>query len=144
VAKRHLASVMPPELQAFDHVHVYVTDRAKAESWYNKVLGLHRTKEFEFWATDGGPLTIQNESGSIHIALFERPSQPCRSTVALRVSADEYPSWKVHLEQQLHGQVSEEDHVASMSLYFKDPDGNPYEITTYEVAPLKGNAPGAA
>lgn len=134
---------MPPELQAFDHVHVYVTDRAKAESWYNKILGLHRTKAFEFWAADGGPLTIQNESGSIHIALFERPSQPCRSTIALRVGADEYRAWKVHLEQQLHGQLSEEDHEASMSLYFKDPDGNPYEITTYEVVQLKDNASGA-
>jgi catechol-2,3-dioxygenase len=25
------------------------------------------------------------------------------------------------------------DHAMSLSLYFSDPDGNPYEITTYDV-----------
>lgn len=131
---------MPPELQAFDHVHVFVSNRLKSEDWYRSVLGLHRTKELEFWAEDGGPLTIQNASGTVHIALFERPAQPCRSVIALRVSASEYQAWKAHLQASLPGQVSEEDHVASLSLYFGDPDGNPYELTTYEVAKVKGHA----
>jgi catechol-2,3-dioxygenase len=34
--------------------------------------------------------------------------------------------------RELPGQVSEEDHGLSVSLYVADPDGNPYEITTYE------------
>jgi catechol 2,3-dioxygenase-like lactoylglutathione lyase family enzyme len=131
---------MPPELQAFDHVHIYVTNRAKAEEWYGEVMGLRRTREFESWATGGGPLTIQNDSGTIHLALFERPAQPCRSTVALRVGAAEYKDWKVHLDRALPDQVTEEDHDASMSLYFRDPDGNPYELTTYEVALLKAQS----
>lgn len=135
---------MPPELQAFDHVHVFVTDRVSAEEWYSKVLGLQRTKELEFWATDGGPLTIQNGSGTIHIALFERSAQTCRSTIALRVSATEYLAWKAHLETMLPGQVNEEDHDVSLSLYFRDPDGNPYELTTYEVTALRGEVAGAA
>ena len=131
---------MPPELQAFDHVHIYVTNRAKAEEWYGEVMGLRRTREFESWATGGGPLTIQNDSGTIHLALFERPTQPCRSTVALRVGAAEYKAWKVHLERALPDQVTEEDHDASISMYFRDPDGNPYELTTYEVALLKAQS----
>ncbi|MDD2770426.1 MAG: VOC family protein [Methylococcus sp.] len=135
---------MPPELQAFDHVHVFVTNRVKAEEWYRQVLGLSRTKELEFWAEDGGPLTIQNTSGSIHLALFERPAQSCRSVIALRVGAAEYTAWKAHVESSLPGQVSEEDHVVSLSLYFRDPDGNPYEITTYEVTALKCKAASAA
>ena len=133
---------MPPVLQAFDHIHVYVTDRVAAEAWYDEVLGLHRTPELEFWATDGGPLTLQNASGTIHIALFERPAQACRSVIALRVGARPYRAWKAHLEALLPGQVSEEDHVASWSLYFADPDGNPYEITTYEVEALRNAAHG--
>jgi len=132
------------ELQAFDHVHVYVSDRAKAEEWYRDVLHLHRSKELEFWSSDGGPLTIQNSSGSIHIALFERPAQPCRSVVAIRVSAAGYASWKAHLDQFLPGHVSEQDHEASLSLYFHDPDGNPYELTTYEVGQVNRKTPGAA
>lgn len=125
---------MLPSLQAFDHVHVYVTDRARAEQWYNRVLGLFRSEEFAFWAADGGPLFLQNDTGAIHLALFERPAQVCRSTIAFRVSAAEYAAWKTHLESVLPGQVSEEDHIAAISLYFSDPEGNPYELTTYEVA----------
>ena len=134
---------MSPELQAFDHVHVFVTDRAKAEQWYGEILGLHRSKELEFWATGGGPLTVQNKSGSVHIALFERPAQPCRSVVAIRVSAAGYRAWKLHLEKLLPGKFSEQDHDASMSLYFADPDGNPYELTTYELDQRKGANAGA-
>jgi len=135
---------MPPELQAFDHIHIYVADRAAAEQWYRDVLGLHRSLELEFWAEDGGPLTIQNASGSIHLALFERPAQSCRSVVALRVGARQYKEWKAHLQVLLPGQVSEEDHAASWSLYFTDPDANPYEITTYEVQALKGTGQSVA
>jgi catechol-2,3-dioxygenase len=135
---------MTPELQAFDHIHVFVANRANSEKWYSEVLGLYRTKELEFWATDGGPLTIQNRSGSIHIALFERTPQTCRSTVALRVGAAEYAAWKAHLERLLPGQVSEEDHHVSLSLYFNDPDGNPYEVTTYEIKAGGAGVTGAA
>lgn len=125
---------MPPILDAFDHVHVFVADRDAAEVWYREVLGLQRVCELEFWARDGGPLIIQNSTGAIHLALFEREPKPCRSTIALRVSGEQYAKWKTHLAQVLPNQVSEEDHQLSISLYFSDPYGNPYEITTYEVS----------
>lgn len=135
---------MPPQIQAFDHVHVFVANRAQAEVWYRDVLGLYRTKELEFWAEDGGPLTIQNASGSVHLALFERSAQPCRSVIALRVGASEYLAFRAHLRSSLAGPVTEEDHVASVSMYFRDPDGNPYELTTYEVSEVRGQAPSDA
>jgi len=134
---------MPLRLQAIDHVHVYVQNRAAAERWYAKVLGFVRSKDLEFWATGGGPLTLENETGSVHLALFERTVQPCRSTVALRVSGVEFQAWRAHLERELPGSVTFEDHQASLSIYFADPDGNPYEITTYEVTAVKAS-PGAA
>ena len=37
-----------------------------------------------------------------------------------------------------HIHVYAQDHELYMSLYFSDPDGNPYEITTYEYAAAKG------
>ena len=123
---------MHPEIEAFDHIHVYVTDRAAAEPWYRRVLGFVRSAELEFWAPDGGPLTLQNTSGSVHLALFERPREKNRATIALRVNGEQFALWLAHLRRELRGEVSVEDHDVSVSLYFRDPDGNPYEITTYD------------
>ncbi len=36
----------------------------------------------------------------------------------------------------LGGAVSFEDHGMSLSMYFRDPGGNPFEITCYEVSDL--------
>jgi len=74
---------MAPTLERVDHVHVFVSDRMASEQWYAKVMGLRRVKELEFWAADGGPLTIANPSGTIHLALFERPADRCRSPLRL-------------------------------------------------------------
>jgi catechol-2,3-dioxygenase len=123
---------IPPSVSSIDHVHVHVSDRSAAESWYAQVLGFGRTKELEFWAVGGGPLTIQNREGAVHIALFERTPTKTHSSIALKVSALEYMNWRSHLPKVLVEPPESEDHDVSMSLYFKDPDGNPYEITTYE------------
>lgn len=121
-----------PPLQAFDHVHVHVADRDAAERWYAEVLGLARSKELELWAVDGGPLTLEDPGGTVHLALFQRPAPCSRTTVALRVGGRELVAWKDHLETVCGLLVVVEDHQLSWSLYFADPDGNPFEITTYE------------
>lgn len=127
---------MAPLLERIDHVHVFVTDRAAAERWYREVLGFQRMPELEFWAADGGPLTLQDPCGQVHLALFERPPQPCRSTLALGASAPEFLAWQAHLSRELGQPVRAVDHQVSWSLYFADPDGNPYEITSYAHAEL--------
>ena len=124
---------MAPSLLGFDHVHVLVQDRQAAEVWYARVLGLARTKELEFWAVGAGPLTLQDQAGTIHLALFERPREKNRSTIALRVSGPEFKAWRRHLTEVPDLELSEEDHEVSVSLYFSDPDGNPFEIITYEL-----------
>lgn len=127
---------MPPNLKEIDHIHVFVADRAAAEKWYANVLGFNRVAELEFWAADGGPLTIGNSSGTVHLALFERPTVKCRSTVALGTSCSEFIAWRAHLTK-VFGQPAEAvNHEVSWSLYFADPDGNPFEITSYEYAAL--------
>lgn len=124
---------MTPPLSAIDHVHVFVRDRHAAERWYAQMLGLTRSPSLEFWAMDGGPLTVQDSANTVHIALFERGPQPNRATIALRTSAAGLHNWFTHL--QASGlRVELEDHQVSFSIYFSDPDGNPYEITTYEHA----------
>ena len=140
-----IETTAPPTVQGIDHVHVYVSDRVASEAWYSRVLGFVRMKEYEFWAEDGGPLTIQNLDGTIHIALFERPAEKCRSTIALGANASEFLAWKAHLGQALNKEPTVEDHDVSYSLYFQDLDGNPYEITTYEYqASKRGLAASAA
>lgn len=123
-----------PALLSIDHIHVYVRNRAQAVLWYQEVLGLSPLAEFAAWAEDGGPLTISNPQQSLALALFERAPQACRSTIAFAVSAAAFAEWRAHLAQKLGSAPTVEDHALSWSLYFSDPDGNPYEITTYEYA----------
>lgn len=127
---------MAPALERFDHIHVYTGDRAASEKWYARVMGFTRDAALAFWAADGGPLTLSNSTGTIHIALFERPPQPCRSTVALNATPAQFLAWRAHLGEVLGRPVEAVDHQVSWSLYFADPDGNPYEITSYEYAML--------
>ena len=122
---------MPPRIKSIDHVHVSVADRTAAEHWYEKALGLTRVKELEFWAPDGGPLTIQNREGTVHLAFFEDAPEKHPSTVAFGVDAEEFVQWQAHLGAVLGTPPKIEDHAVSWSLYFSDPDGNPFEITSY-------------
>jgi catechol-2,3-dioxygenase len=127
---------MPPSLQRIDHIHVYVSHRSAAEPWYRAVLGLTRVKELEFWAADDGPLTVADATGEIHLALFERTAHSRHATIALAVDAENFLAWREHLRGFPALTVELEDHDVSWSLYFNDPDGNPYEITSYEYATL--------
>ena len=124
---------MIPAFDRIDHIHLYAANRNQAEQWYGDVMGFTRMPELEFWA-EGGPLTLTNSSGTVHIALFEAAPQPCRSVVALSVGAQEFVDWRQHLVGKLKRPVEPEDHQVAWSLYFADPDGNPWEITTYQHA----------
>jgi catechol 2,3-dioxygenase-like lactoylglutathione lyase family enzyme len=128
---------MAPKLTGIDHIHVFVSNRLAAEEWYRRVLGLAREPALESWASGGGPLTIADESGRIHLALFERPRQGCRSVVALGTSGAEFVAWLEHLETALGRKLEAVDHELSWSVYFEDPDGNPFEITSYEHSAVK-------
>lgn len=122
-----------PQLQQVDHIHVFVADRAAAEVFYAQVLGLTRVPRFAQWAVDGGPLFLANATDTVRLALFQARATPCRSTIALSASAEQFLAWRTHLATHLgDSPLRLEDHALSWSLYFTDPDGNPYEITTYD------------
>jgi len=121
---------MAPRLDGVDHIHINVSDREESERWYTEVLGLSRVRDLEFWAVDGGPLTLSDSSGQIHLALFES-DQAQGTTIAFRVSAADLEQWIDHLA--VNGiRVTPVDHQVSWSVYFTDDDGNRFEITTYE------------
>jgi catechol 2,3-dioxygenase-like lactoylglutathione lyase family enzyme len=109
-----------------------VRDRAAAQLWYKSVLGLEPVVDLLAWARDGGPLTLANPEGNIHLALFES-DQVQNTTVAFDVSGNGFFQWLDHL-QELGFELSIINHDLSWSIYIKDPDGNPFEITTYDYA----------
>ena len=81
---------MAPKLSGIDHVHVYVSDRDEAESWYLDVLGFRSAEAFRVWATPEGPLVMENPEGTVHLALFERKSHPDTSAIAFGASGAEF------------------------------------------------------
>jgi len=123
---------MTPPLADIDHVHVFVANQNAAANWYRDVLGLCVVEELRQWSAGAGPLTIANATGTIHLALFERAPEKCRSTIALSTSAGDFLAWREHLANVFNHKVDAVDHAVSWSLYFSDPDGNPFEITSYE------------
>lgn len=133
------------KVEQIDHVHVYVADRRAAAEWYSRVLGLEVVQEHESWADDDdGPLTISSDGGSTSLALFRKRDDAGqtarRQTIAFRVGGAGFLDFLLRLEsvelacedgRRLRaGDVV--DHEYSFSVYFTDPDGNPYELTTYD------------
>lgn len=120
---------MIPKLEGIDHIHVYVRSWAEAEEWYQRVLGFKRVEKFMLWAVKNGPLTLEDPSGNVHLALFEKDDPPGDSVIAFAANGEQFIAWKDHLEtQELDPRLA--DHKLMWSLYFKDPDNNLLEITT--------------
>lgn len=127
-------------IDRLDHIHVYVKDRAAAEEWYGRVLGLRRKPELESWAVPHGPLMLQTANEAVVLALFQRETGAAgnSSTIALGVSGAAFREWKKHLETVLDSAPRQVDHGLAWSLYFSDPDGNPFEVTTYDYEEIAG------
>ncbi len=124
-----------PFLIKIDHVHIYVPNQLEAETWYKSVLDFKRVEALERWFINGGPLTIEN--GGVHIALFQGANNES-TTIAFAVDLINYQLWKeVLVKNDIH--FSESDHQLSWSIYFSDPYGNLYEITTYEYTDTSKN-----
>lgn len=128
-----------------DHVELFVPDRYAAAAWYGRVFGLSVVPAFEHWAeTVGGPLMISSDGGATKLALFEgEPPGDGPVTgfqrVAFQVDGpgmlaflarlDDLALMNRHGARLTRGQLV--DHDRSWSIYFRDPWGNPFEITTY-------------
>ena len=118
-----------PAFSGIDHIHVYVRNWGDAEKWYGQVLGFSRVERFMVWAVENGPLTIEDPTGKVHLALFEKTDPPGDSAIAFGASGEQFIDWKNHL-QNLGIELRVADHSLMWSLYFTDPDNNLLEITT--------------
>jgi len=132
-AKHNLFRAM--KLEGIDHVALAVPDLAKTIDWYREVLGFQRLHAEE-WG--GVPAFIG--LGSTALALFPRKGRPGAGSsggamlhLAFRASRGEYEKAKEELNARgiaFHF----EDHGIAHSIYFRDLNNLPLEITTYEVA----------
>jgi catechol 2,3-dioxygenase-like lactoylglutathione lyase family enzyme len=136
-------------VQRIDHVELNVPDRYEAAKWYQEVFGLEILRGYEFWAKDG-PVMIATEDGNSKLALFE--GTPPGFTdftgfhrVAFGVDGAGFLAFLVRLEtltllnrqQKRLTAADVVDHIKSWSIYFLDPYGYRFELTTYDYEEVK-------
>ncbi len=138
-------------VRELDHVHIRVVDRAKAAEWYERVLGLEPASELREWAIDPeGPLFLSTREGRHCLALVQGNTEHNRSgdhTVAFIVSASDFIAFMNELSElrvvdRDGSNVSRNDiadHHLSWSIYFFDPDGNRFELTSYEYTEIEAH-----
>ncbi len=129
-------------IDGIDHVELVVPDRYEAAEWYERILGLSVCEGLEFWAEEGGPLVMSNDGGTTKLALFEGDPRtaPTPRRVAFRADGAGFLRFldrlaDFELEGADGGRVARSDavdHDASFSIYFHDPYGTPFEVTTYD------------
>ena len=122
---------MNPKLQDIDHIHVFVSDSQKALDWYNNILGLKPSEEM-FVLPESGPLMIRNNEGNINIALFKGNTMNNKAVIAFKVSGEEFVNCHTAINNSLSENIEVVDHDIQFSIYFEDPFGNPYEVTSYD------------
>ena len=131
-------------IRRIDHVHVEVRSRAEAAAWLERVLGLKPDDSLTTWAAHPrGPLILKTAKGERALALFERPDgdRPQRDhTIAFVADGRDWLTFLREVESLalVNGRGerltarSFVDHDLSWSIYFIDPDGNRFEVTTYD------------
>lgn len=134
-------------IERIDHVHVEVADREEAAAWFHGVLGLVRAEALaECAAHPLGPLILATPDGLPVLSLFVRDAKPASrdATIAFRVSAADFRDFLDRLDDlgllQADGRrltrAEVADHGMAWSVYFVDPWGNRFEITTYDYEAL--------
>jgi catechol-2,3-dioxygenase len=122
-------------LQRLDHVALNVSDRANSIAWYRDVLGLEQKGK----ATRVDWPVFVGELGAC-LSLFQAQADGAERGyesvglrhVAFMVGKEDLDRAQAHLRER--GVESRfEDHGNAHSVYFRDPDGNVIELTTYEV-----------
>jgi len=139
------------KVEQIDHVELFVPDRYAAARWYEKALGLRILPQHEHWAGPGGPLMISSDNGGTMLALFEGEPRGSRPTaghqrVAFRVSGAGFLQFLEHVREvtvhsesgEVVSQLCPVDHGKAFSVYFCDPYGNRFEVTSYEYQHIKG------
>ncbi|MEM1428370.1 MAG: VOC family protein [Pseudomonadota bacterium] len=130
------------EVSALDHVHLYVADPGAAAAWYGRVLGLQVMDSSARLAERGLEARYMATARGQYCATIFRGAPPSDGdhTTAFRVPGRLFMAFGAALPSPdimgRSGRVLEtreaDDHGLAWSYYFRDPDGNHLEITTYD------------
>ncbi len=119
------------KLEGIDHVAIAVPDMERAITWYSEVLGLQRLHAEEW---DGVPAFVG--IGSTAIAFFPDKDNAGRRGPMLHLAFRTDRAGFVRAKEELKKRTIAfhfEDHGIAHSIYFRDLNDLPLEITTYEV-----------
>lgn len=128
-------------VDGIDHVELVVPDPGAAARWYGEVLGLEPLAAYESWADGDGPLVVSSDGGETMLALFGGdPDASGEITgfhrVAFGTDAAGFLTFVDRLggrdDVDVDGRAAVVDHDLSFSVYFADPWGYPFEVTTYD------------
>lgn len=123
-----------------DHVELTVPDRYEAASWYDEALGFEVVEEFEHWAARSAyPLMISSDGGDTMLALFggnRSGDDGGFRQVAFRADGEEFLQFLDRLRStpDIDGRGGVMDFESAYSVFFTDPYGHAYEVTTYDYA----------
>ncbi len=127
-------------VSALDHVHLYAADPLAAADWYGRVLGLvvHPTSSIR---DPDRAIYMATARGQYCATIFRgAPPSDGDHTSAFRVPGTTFIAFAEGLPDpdiaNRHGGLLQRteaaDHGPAWSFYFRDPDGNHLEITTYD------------
>ncbi len=132
------------KIQQIDHIELFVPDQYEAARWYEQLFGLKIIPEFVDWA-DGGPLMISldgtGQTGKLALFQGEPSATPLGfQRVAFGVDGANFMRFLARLDEievwdHRGRRVTRDlivDHDKSWSIYFNDPFGHRYEVTSYD------------
>jgi catechol 2,3-dioxygenase-like lactoylglutathione lyase family enzyme len=82
-------------LGKIDHIHIRVTDLAKAQGWYQRVLNLAPDTRYKHMQSGPhGVVMLMNSNGSVRLAISQEDKPVCEpGSVAFLVSGQDFLEW---------------------------------------------------
>ncbi len=122
------------QIEALDHIAVYVQDLQQSREWYRSVLGMEKRYQYKDTTGHGNPLVVC--SGDACIVLFPAAPDAPRLTfeghIAMRLTRASFEQAQAHLRQQ-NIDFNFVHYPRCDSIYFNDPTGYQIELSTYEM-----------
>ncbi len=120
------------QIEALDHVALYVQDLQQSMSWYQSVLGMELRTRYQDATGYGNP--VEMRANGVGIALFpsspEQHAQHFDGHIAMRLTQANFEQAQAHL-RQLGIDYKFVHYTRCDGIYFNDPDGYQIELSTW-------------